>query len=62
MSEYPGELLAFLVCGPLPIVDAVTGVSVVQPNPVQLDPAKTIIAPLVEHGLIKPLPAKQAKA
>lgn len=56
------ELLSFEVIGALPIVDAVTAESVRAPGTVQLDPARTIIEPLVEFGLIRPLAAKQAAA
>lgn len=55
----PDGLLSFVVVGELPIVDAVTKQSVRKPGVVQLDPEKTLIEPLIEYGLIKPLPAAE---
>lgn len=60
MSDQPTSLETFEVVGELPIIDAVTHQSITKGNTVQLDPSITIIPPLVEYGLIKPLAKKAA--
>ena len=52
------DLLEFEVIGSLPVVDAVTRNEVRTGGTVRLDPARTLIDPLIEGGSIKALPAK----
>lgn len=52
------ELLAFEVIGSRPIRDAKTRESVRRGGVVHLDPAVTLIDPLIQDGHIKPATAK----